>query len=390
MKALLFEKHETRNRAALLASKFSPASAALLSQLRLADIDEPELPGPGWKRITPLLAGISRRDLLTLSGHSTSYFDPLSSYPHVMGHEILGRTDSGNRVVIDSILGHEARGISAPHPGAAPGDGTDHRHLLGGCLEAGLGVGSCESTSGGWAEVMVAHESQLHYVPAELSDETAVMIEPTARAVHAALAARTPDGGTSCVLIGGVIGLATVAALRSFSTAAQIVAAAETAEYRELARQLGADVVIETEQIRRAIRRVTGSVMIGNVLSSGADVVIDTVGQAQSIGKAISVCRPRGRVVLAETSGSTRIDLAPLWHREIELVGAYGYRTEQRANGTREHSFALATELVESAQLARLVTKTYRLNQYKAAIKHAASAPARNTTRILFDMRDLG
>jgi threonine dehydrogenase-like Zn-dependent dehydrogenase len=36
---------------------------------------------------------------------------------------------------------------------------------------------------------MVAHPSQIHVVPDELDDRAAVMIEPTACAVHAALSA---------------------------------------------------------------------------------------------------------------------------------------------------------------------------------------------------------
>ncbi len=41
---------------------------------------------------------------------------------------------------------------------------------------------------------MVAHTSQLHPVPDDWSDEAAVMVEPTACAVHGALAAQVSDG----------------------------------------------------------------------------------------------------------------------------------------------------------------------------------------------------
>ncbi len=46
---------------------------------------------------------------------------------------------------------------------------------------------------------MVAHESQLHPVPADLDDDAAVMVEPTACAVHAALRAKVVEGDSwSC------------------------------------------------------------------------------------------------------------------------------------------------------------------------------------------------
>ena len=87
-------------------------------------------------------------------------------------------------------------GADLPFDGAAPADGCDHGHLIGGHLEAGLQIGSCESTSGGWSTSMIAHESQLHVVPETMSDESAVMIEPTAGGVHAALRANVKEGQT--------------------------------------------------------------------------------------------------------------------------------------------------------------------------------------------------
>ena len=68
---------------------------------------------------------------------------------------------------------------------------------------------------------MVAHTSQLVEVPDDLSDEAAVMIEPTACAAHAALRYQ----GHETVIIGaGTVGLLTLAAItaRAIATAAEI------------------------------------------------------------------------------------------------------------------------------------------------------------------------
>ena len=56
-----------------------------------------------------------------------------------------------------------------------------------GAIEVGLQTGYCASTGGGWGEVLVAHESQLHAAPEALPDEAAVLVEPLACCVHAAL-----------------------------------------------------------------------------------------------------------------------------------------------------------------------------------------------------------
>lgn len=390
MKALRFERNEARYAAAIVASKLSPGAGAALGPISLTDMDEPELPGPGWHRVSPILAGICGSDLHTIAGSSSRYFEPLVSFPFVMGHEVVGRLDTGERVVLDAVLGHAARGAEVPFPGAAPADGPDHAHLIQGPLGAGLQCGSCESTGGGWSESMIAHESQLHRIPDSMSDEAAVMVEPAASGVHAALkACRGLDNSATVVVLGaGTIGLCTIAALHDVSTAGQIIATAKHPEQKRLAAELGADVVVNPGEIRRAVRRVTHSQMIGTVLSGGADVVIDAVGNQESLADALAIVRPRGRVILCGMPGVVKVDLAPLWHREVELQGCYTYGTEQLEDGTRTHSFDLAIKLVETADLGRLVSATYPLAEYKDAIRHAAEAGRRGAVKIAFKLPD--
>ena len=81
-----------------------------------------------------------------------------------------------------------------------------------------------------------------------------------------------------------------------------------------------------------------------------------------------------------------KLDLTPLWHREIALVGAYAYGVEPFANGTR--TFDLAFALVEALGLGSLVSATYPLDQYEDAIAHAAAAGARGAVKIAFDLRN--
>lgn len=386
MKALQFERKEARYAAAVVASKLSPGAGASVGPISLADIDEPELPGPDWHRVTPILAGICGSDLHTLAGSSSRYFEPLVSFPFVLGHEVVGRLDDGRRVVLDAVLGHAARGSEPPFAGAAPADGTDHGHLIQGPLAAGLQCGSCESTGGGWSQSMIAHASQIHEVPEAMSDEAAVMVEPAASGVHAALkaCADLPNGATVVVLGAGTIGLCTIAALHDISTASEIIATAKHPEQKHFAKILGADAVVEPDEIRRAVRRATHSQMIGTVLSGGADVVIDAVGSQDSLADALAIVRPRGQVILAGMPGMVKVDLAPLWHREVSLTGCYTYGTEELEDGTRTHTFDLAIGLVQSADLGRLVSATYPLADYREAIRHAAEAGRRGAIKIAF------
>jgi threonine dehydrogenase-like Zn-dependent dehydrogenase len=387
VKALEFRRKELRYAAAAVSSRLRPGSGAATGPLTLVETAAPDLPGVGWHRVGTRLAGICGSDLATVDGRSSRYFEPWVSFPFVPGHEVVGTLENGSRVVLEPVLGHAARGFEPPFPDAAPGDGDDYRHLVAGPLEPGIQIGYCCSTGGGWASEFVAHESQLHPVPDDLTDEAAVMIEPTAVGVHGALKGRVSDGDVVAVIGAGTMGLVAVAALRRFTGAGTVICAAKYPEQRHLATDLGADVVVEADELGRAVRRATGSFVIGDDLSGGADVVIDAVGSAASVQAAIGMARPRGRVVLVGMPGRVSLDLTALWHRETELVGAYTYGTETLPDGRRARTFALATELVRAADLGRLVSATYPLARYEDAIAHAANAGRRGAIKVCFDLR---
>lgn len=389
VKALLFERRELRYLAANVSSRLLPGSGASSGPLRLADVDVPELPAEGWQVLRPRLTGICGSDLATVAGKSSRYFEPLVSFPFTPGHEVVGDLDDGTRVALEPVLGPEARGEQAPFEGAAAGDSHDYGYLS--CnhhLDDGIQVGYCASTGGGWGTHLVAHESQLHPVPAEMSDEAAVMIEPTATGVHAALRGQIKPGDTVAILGAGTMGLCALAAVDAFTDAGTTLIGAKYSVQKDLAAELGATRIVEPREMKRAVRREVGCRMVGDDLAGGADVTIDAVGSPESLAEAISLTRPRGRVVLLGMPGMAKIDLTGLWHREIELTGSYTYGTEQLTDGSTRSSFAMAFDLVQSARLDRLVSAKYPLARYREAITHAAEAGHRGAIKVVFDLRD--
>ena len=385
MDALLFPRKEVRYVAAMAASRLKPGAGASVGPLKLTQLDPPDLPGAGWEHVTTRLAGICGSDLATIDGQASRYFESLASFPFIPGHEVVGERADGSRVVLEPVLGPETRGEVPAWPGAAQADGNDYGHLVSGDLEPGLQTGSCASTGGGWSEVFAAHSSQLHEVADELSDEAAVMIEPTAAGVHAVLRGNVPDGGTVAVIGAGTMGLTAIAALRKFTKADAIVVAARYPHQHKAARLLGADLTVVPEELGRAIRRAAGTRVIGSTLGSGVDVTIDAVGSSNSLTDAIAFTRPRGRVVLLGMPNQVDMNLTALWHRETELVGAYCYGTEHAHGDT--HTFVLATELVADLDLGQLVSELYPLSEYQTAIEHAAQAGPRGLIKVAFDLR---
>ena len=385
MKALRFSRSLPKFAAARVAGSLQPGGGARVGPLALVEAPDPVEPGPGWERVRPILAGICGSDLATVAGKSSRYFEPIVSFPFVPGHEIVGTTDEGLRVVVEPVLGCAARGVTPPCPACAGGSLGRCEHLTIGHLKPGLQTGYCADTGGGWSTALMAHTSQLHRVPEALSDAAAVMVEPAACAVHAALRARVPGGGLVAVLGAGTLGLCTVAALRRFALPGTVIAGAKHPDQRRLARSLGADVAVEPGEVKRAVRRAARCLAVGERLSGGADVVLDCVGNAASIHEALAVTKPGGRVVLVGMPGPERLDLAPLWQREVELVGAYAYGTEELPDGRSARTFDLAFELAAAADLGRLVSARYSLERYREAIEHAATAGSRGAVKIVFE-----
>ncbi|HKN88744.1 MAG TPA: zinc-binding dehydrogenase, partial [Acidimicrobiia bacterium] len=311
MKALRFSRSVPRFAAARVAGSVTPGGGARVGPLALVEAPDPAEPGPDWQRVSPILAGICGSDLATVAGKSSRYFEPIVSFPFVPGHEIVGTTEDGARVVVEPVLGCAARDITPPCAACAGGSTGRCEHLTLGHLKPGLQTGYCADTGGGWSTALVAHASQLHRVPETLSDEAAVMVEPAACAVHAALRARVPGGGLVAVLGAGTLGLCVVAALRRFTLPGTVIAGAKHPDQRREALRLGADVAVAPAEVRRAVRRAARCLAVGERLSGGADVVLDCVGNAASVHEALAITRPGGRIVLVGMPGPERLEQRP-------------------------------------------------------------------------------
>jgi threonine dehydrogenase-like Zn-dependent dehydrogenase len=414
---LLFERSLPRFAAARIVSTLGSGRGAGVGPLRLVERDAPALPGAGWVHVDPLLSGICGSDLATLDGRSSRYFEDIVSFPFVPGHEVVGLLSedavaadgaalaAGSRVVLQPVLGCAARGITPLCAACSFGHVGNCGQLAFGHIRPGLQTGFCTDTGGGWSTSgLVAHTSQLFAVPEGLDDTDAVTVEPVACAVHAVLGAGLAEGDVVAVLGAGTLGLTVIAALSHLAatgrcpTPAVLLVGAKYAHQQRLARALGAGEALPPEQLARAVRRHSQSLSFGGdsgvtaTLSGGADVVIDCVGSAQSIAQSLAMVRPRGTIALVGMPGRVTVDLAPLWHREVRLAGAYAYGTETVLSGTGGSTapvstFDLAFDVVAAQRTGRLVSATYPLTRFEDAVAHAGAAGRRGAVKIAFDMK---
>jgi threonine dehydrogenase-like Zn-dependent dehydrogenase len=387
---LRFSRSVPRYAASRAAGRAAPGLVPYLAPLRLGHYDDPALPSDDWVKVTPTLSGICGSDLAMLTGGASFYFSPIVSMPFIPGHEVVGkRADTGERVVLEPVLACAARGIDPPCEPCAAGrvglcERTAHGHVA-----PGLQTGFCEDTGGGWATMLVAHPSQLHAVPEAISDEAAVLIEPLACATHAVLRSAVAPGSTVLVSGAGTMGLLTIAALRALVDDVNIVAVAKHDRQRREAARLGADDVVAPEASTRSLRLLTRSAMHTPEqgkpwLTGGVDTSFECAGNAGALDTCLRTTRGRGRVVLVGLPGASKIDLAPVWHRELELVGAYTYGRE--ADG--RHTFDIAMGIATDVDLAPLVSASYPLTRYAEAIDHAMDAGRLGAIKVVFDVNE--
>lgn len=357
--------------------------------VRLINRKEPRPPAAGWARVKPILSGICGSDLGALFGRTSLYFSALVSMPFVPGHEVVGTLaedcedlPAGTRVVLDPVLSCAARGVERCESCAAGSTNRCDRVTVG-HVSPGLQTGYCADTGGGWGGQLVAHRSQLHPVPDDLSDDRAVLVEPLACAVHTAVRAGVPDGGSVLVSGAGAVGLFATLALRELTNAGRISVVAKHPRQRELARLFGASDVISPDDVPARVRRATQAFRLApergqEFLLGGVDIAVDAVGSRSSLNTVLRVTRAGGRVVLSGMP-APGADLSPVWFRELEVVGTYA--------SPGAEAFAKAFELARTAPLDDVVAARYPLYRWREALDHAHSAGRLGTVKVAFDVQ---
>jgi threonine dehydrogenase-like Zn-dependent dehydrogenase len=371
--------------------RLAGALASNMAPLRLVEQSDPVPGDESWTRVEPALSGICGSDLGLLTGRSSPYLGPLTSMPFILGHEVVGRTlddlpglARGSRVVIDPVLRCAARGLPAC-PACLEGHTCRCDRITTGGLAAGLQTGFCADTGGGWSRRMLAHTSQLHPVPDPMPDEIAVLVEPLACAVHAVRRVPISPGASVLVIGAGTVGLLTLLALRKLTAAGEVHVIAKHRHQAERARELGATQVIGADGAVRALRRSTGALLVApelgeDYLLGGMDLAFECTGASAGLNTALRSLRAGGTVV-ASGMPAGGVDLAPLWYRELNLVGAYASAIgEEPSRGDFPEAIALAT----AAPLDGYVGMKYPLDQWRDAVDHASAAGRLGTIKVVF------
>lgn len=157
---------------------------------------------------------------------------------------------------------------------------------------------------GAFAEYCVLPLRNLHKIPAELTDDEAVFVEPVAAAFEIVQQVPLKAGTTVFVLGDGKLALLCAQVIAG--TDASVVLLGKHDERLVLAQELGIAAVRSADAER-----------------SAADVVVEATGAATGLRQAIDLVAPRGTVVLKSTiSSPVEANLSTIVVKEITVVGS--------------------------------------------------------------------
>ena len=295
----------------------------------VTDAPDPSLV-EGTALVRVRLAGICSTDLQILRGYM--------GFRGILGHEFVGDVMAGP----PELTGRRVVG--------------EINFACRRCMECRAGrIRHCPTRTvmgilgadGAFAEVLRVPVENLHPVPAEIDDASAVFVEPVAAAVEASQQTSAFAGGRSLVLGAGKLGLLVAQTLAT--------------------RGDRVEVACRSVPARTIIERLGLSPVPLPVASRAYDLVVDATGDAAGLATAMEAVRPLGAVVMKSTVATRYdVDLAPLVINEVTLIGS------------RCGDFTAALELLRAAkvQVAPLLDAVRPLSQGKEALESAGRSGA--------------
>lgn len=272
------------------------------------DIPEPEATGDLVK-IKVAYTGICGTDLHSFKGTYAS-----TKTPVVLGHEFSG---------VVTQVGPEVKDIKV-------GDRVTSETTFATCMHCP----SCESKdynlcsnrqgigtqiNGSMAEYVVSREESVHKLPDNVSMLSAALTEPLACGVHASIEkGNVQKGDIVCVFGAGAIGQMVAQVCKARGATVLVAGLASDAERLALARQNGADRVIDqsSEDIDAIVKELTG----GN----GVDIAFECSGAVPAVNKALQIVRRKGKVVQMGVFPKEKEEIFTdlILHKEIEYMGS--------------------------------------------------------------------
>jgi threonine dehydrogenase-like Zn-dependent dehydrogenase len=371
------------------------------------DIPDPGLKADDWVVIRPVYCGICGSDTkqVFMDGAMDNPMTALISWPQVLGHEVVGYVKKagpavrevrvGDRVVLNPWLSCRPRGCTVC-PQCEAGKNTLCYNFTRGIIARGIHTGNSRDATGGYAELVPAHESMAVPIPDSITWEQAVLADPFSVALHSILKA-PPAPGSSCAVYGcGNLGLLTVHILKRVFDGVRVIAIARFPHQAAMAEQFGADLVLQhrpTSSIVTSIGKDLGCEVFyvdsqkkkHPWLLEGVDCVFDTVATGETLEIGLRIVRARGTVVVTGVSPPKRFEWTPWYFKEVTEIGSNAFAVED-FEGHFEHAYQHYFRLLEAGRVdpSAMVTHKFPLEKYKDALLATRAQDKSRAIKVVF------
>jgi threonine dehydrogenase-like Zn-dependent dehydrogenase len=396
VKALVFQHSLAREAAATIGGRVDQrAFTSRFAPVRLDDIEELPLPAADWVRVETTFSGLCGSDVkqILLNGARDNPLTALVSFPHVLGHEVVGRRiDTGERVVLNPWLSCGPRGIDPPCAACRVGRYPWCRNFRGGDLPVSIHIGNCAAASGAHAERFAAHVSQLFPIPGHISDEAAVLADPVSVSLRSILLAPPTDGQAVLVYGSGTLAFAAIALLRYLYPSAEVWAATRPGKRAELATKFGAHAVLSSvpdELVAQVAARVgTKPLRPWNNrdwLQDGPAVVYDTIGSTETVETSLRLLATGGTLIVSGVEPPKRFEWTPLYFKELRVIGSNGFGVEE-VGGVAKHAMLHYFDFVsDGLDLTPVITHRFPLARWDEAVLAVKDSRRTGAVKVLLE-----
>ena len=396
MKALVFRHSLAREAAAAIGGRVDPrAFVSRFAPVRLEDVDELPLPARDWVRVQTTFSGLCGSDIkqILLNGARDNPLTALVSFPHVLGHEVVGRrADTGERVVLNPWLSCGPRGIDPPCPACQAGRYPWCRNFRSGDLPVSIHLGNCAAAAGAHAERFGAHVSQLFAIPDAVSDEAAVLADPVSVSLRSILLAPPADGRAVLVYGSGTLAFAVIALLRHLYPATEVWAATRPGARAALAGRIGAHAVLSSapdELVGQVAQRVGTTPLEPwskhDWLQDGPAVVYDTIGSTETVETSLRLLSTGGTLVVSGVEPPKRFEWTPLYFKELRVIGSNGFGLE-KVGGVVKHAMEHYFDFVSRGlDLTPVITHRFPLERWDEAVLAVKNSRRTGAVKVLLE-----
>jgi NADPH:quinone reductase-like Zn-dependent oxidoreductase len=279
-----------------------------LDVLRYDDVPDPE-PGPGQVLVRVRACALNHLDVFVRQGWPGLKLE----MPHWTGADVAGEVAALGEGVTSWKVGQRV----VVEPGFSTREDEFTRQG-----EHSLSPGYCiwgEQVRGGQAEIMAVAADSLMPIPdgrdfAQAAAPLLVSLTAWRMLIHRAKV----RAGESVLVIGAGGGVNSMAIQIAKLAGATVYALTSTEKKVEMARELGADVVLNYRE-----DPTWSKTLFKMTRRRGVDVVVDNVGQATLAQSMRAVARGGRIVIVGNTSGpKTEIDVRFIFGKQISIIGS--------------------------------------------------------------------